>query len=67
MASPPATDRLLSTLREVASQLAADELAIKRAILDAATKGNCDRVLSIVREWLTSSSGDVRVKVCGLG
>jgi hypothetical protein len=53
------TDRLPQVLLDLASEVEANEARLKRHILDAARAGDCDTVINIVEQWLTSPPAEV--------
>lgn len=55
----PRPDRLPQTLLDIAAEVEAAEVQIKQQILDAARAGACDRVISLVEQWLTEPPAEV--------
>lgn len=43
----------------VASEVEADETRLKREVLDAARNNDCDRVISIVEDWIAKPPAEV--------
>lgn len=59
--APPEADydALADTLLAVAAEVTEAEDRIKRALLEAAERGDSDQVARIVRRWLVEAPGEV--------
>ena len=52
-------NRFPQVLLDIAAEVEADETRIKREVLEAARANDCDRVITIVEDWLAKPPAEV--------